>query len=216
MSARDRCCWGSDRVSSISHSPFPASPFQRTARAHPNRLPGSTVAINQHTNELTTTSLAIAEGTGVQHKNVLELIRKYPDQLERFGSLEFKTRVMRGDGRGGQKGQYAILNEPQATLLFSFMRNMPMILEFKVRLVEEFYRMREQLQSQTKAPAQLTRMEILKMAVEAEERAEREEFGTLRFDIQKSGDLSQILACHVIAEETVFLASYPKIFWLAE
>ena len=34
-----------------------------------------------HHNEPMTTSEAIAEGTGVQHKNVLELVRKFTSEL---------------------------------------------------------------------------------------------------------------------------------------
>ena len=48
-----------------------------------------------------TTSLSIADGTGVEHKNVLELLRSYLPDFEEFGSLAFETRVMRADGRGG-------------------------------------------------------------------------------------------------------------------
>lgn len=42
--------------------------------------------------ELTTTSLVIAEGTQVQHKNVLELLRKNQPDFEEFGPLTFETR----------------------------------------------------------------------------------------------------------------------------
>ena len=39
-----------------------------------------------------TTTLAIAEGTQVQHKNVLELVRTYLDDLKEFGLVAFDTR----------------------------------------------------------------------------------------------------------------------------
>ncbi|MCG7945367.1 MAG: Rha family transcriptional regulator [Candidatus Thiodiazotropha taylori] len=105
----------------------------------------------------TTTSLAIAEGVGLQHKNVLGLIRQNLEELRELGNIAFETRNSIGAGR---HTQYTILNEPQATLLLTFMRNSPVVVRFKVRLVEEFYRMREQLKN-TQAPAQLSRMEIL-------------------------------------------------------
>ncbi len=38
------------------------------------------------------TSLAIAEGTGIEHKNVLELIRTHRAKLEGFGLIAFETR----------------------------------------------------------------------------------------------------------------------------
>ena len=42
-----------------------------------------------------------------------------------------------------------MLNEQQAALLISMMRNSPQVLAFKVSLVREFYRMRDALQQRT-------------------------------------------------------------------
>ncbi|MBT3014039.1 MAG: Rha family transcriptional regulator [Candidatus Thiodiazotropha sp. (ex Lucina aurantia)] len=106
---------------------------------------------------LTTTSLAIAEGTGYGHATVIKLVRSHADKLEQFGNIGFEIQNSVGAGR---HTQYALLTEPQATLLLTFMRNNPVVIRFKVRLVEEFYRMREQLKN-TQTPAQLSRMEIL-------------------------------------------------------
>lgn len=108
----------------------------------------------------TTTSLAIAEGVGYGHATVIKLVRSHADKLERLGPLRFEIQVANTPQGGGQPAQYALLTEPQATLLLTFMRNNPVVIRFKVRLVEEFYRMREQLKN-TQAPAQLSRMEIL-------------------------------------------------------
>ncbi len=38
-----------------------------------------------------------------------------------------------------------MLNEHQASLLISFMRNSPKVIEFKVALIREFFRMRDSL-----------------------------------------------------------------------
>ncbi|MBT3033235.1 MAG: Rha family transcriptional regulator [Candidatus Thiodiazotropha sp. (ex Lucina pensylvanica)] len=103
----------------------------------------------------TTTSLAIAEGTGYVHASVIKLVRSHADKLEQFGEIKFEIQF----NPQGKPTQYALLSEPQATLLLTFMRNSPVVVRFKVRLVEEFYRMREQLKN-TQAPAQLSRMEI--------------------------------------------------------
>ena len=37
-------------------------------------------------------SITIADGVNVQHKNVLELIRKYIPDFEAFGPIAFETR----------------------------------------------------------------------------------------------------------------------------
>jgi len=92
----------------------------------------------------TTTSMRIANGTQVQHKNVLELIRTYLADFEEFGGVAFETRPF--DTAGGvQRREVAILNEGHATLLFTYLRNNDVVRDFKKRLVREFYAMRKAL-----------------------------------------------------------------------
>lgn len=83
-----------------------------------------------------TSSLILAEGTGIQHKNVLELIKKHTPYLEEFGNIAFETRNPKGAGR---PTEYALLNEQQATLLMTYMRNSKVVCEFKKNLVKAFY-----------------------------------------------------------------------------
>ncbi|MEW8229116.1 MAG: Rha family transcriptional regulator [Candidatus Thiodiazotropha endolucinida] len=92
----------------------------------------------------------------MSHKSVIQLIRQNVEDLRDFGNLPFEMRNSVGAGR---HTKYALLTEPQATLLLTFMRNSPKVKYFKVLLVKEFYRMREQLKN-TQVPAQLSRMEI--------------------------------------------------------
>lgn len=84
-----------------------------------------------------TTSLHIAELTGVKHKNVLETIRKYTKELKVFGGVAFETRPFETTG-GVQEREIALLNEGQSTLLITFMRNTDRVIEFKVALVKAF------------------------------------------------------------------------------
>lgn len=92
-------------------------------------------------NEIYTTSLAIAKGTENQHKNVLELIRKHEAVLNALGLVAFETRP----NAQNSPTEFALLNERQATLLIAFMRNSEVVKNFKIRLVETFYEMAEQL-----------------------------------------------------------------------
>lgn len=94
--------------------------------------------------ELRVSSLIIAGRTELQHKNVLELVRKNLSQLSAFGGVAFETRPFETAG-GTQMREFALLNEPQSTLLMTFMRNSPVVVAFKVELVKQFYRMREAL-----------------------------------------------------------------------
>lgn len=94
----------------------------------------------------TTTSLRIADGTQVQHKNVLDLIRGNLTDFEEFGLLAFQTRARSEGQHGGGDVTYAVLNEEHATLALTYMRNTDIVRDFKKRLVREFYTMRQLLQ----------------------------------------------------------------------
>jgi len=104
-----------------------------------------------HNDQPMTTSLTIAEGVELQHKNVLELIRKHLDSLTEFGGVAFETRPFDTPG-GVQQREIAWLNEPQATLLITFMRNSETVVRFKVALVKAFYELREQLARKPSPP----------------------------------------------------------------
>jgi phage regulator Rha-like protein len=85
----------------------------------------------------------IARGVGVQHKNLLAMVRKYQADFESLAPVAFQTR--NPARQGGRPTEYAMLNEQQATLLLAFMRNSPKVIEFKIALVKEFFRMRDEL-----------------------------------------------------------------------
>lgn len=103
-----------------------------------------TQLITVQLNELTTTSLIIAQGMEVSHKNTIELIRRYEEDLTLFGEVTFQTRL----NPQGSPTEYAILNEPQTTLIISYMKNTEIARAFKKTLVLEFFRMKKAL-SQT-------------------------------------------------------------------
>lgn len=123
-------------------------------------------------NELVVSSDNIAQGSEIEHRAVLQLIRKHIDKLERFGRVTFEMRPLQTAG-GVQNTNVALLNEQQSTLLLTFTRNTEKVIDFKVNLVDKFYEMAQQLQEQPQhPPAELSRREILTMALEAEERAD--------------------------------------------
>ena len=101
-----------------------------------------------------TVSDVIADETGNQHKNVLELIKGNLDDLNDVGRVAFETRPFETPG-GTQRRQVALLDEPAAALLMTYLRNTPKVKDFKKRLVAGFYAMRRQLTE----PAAPRRME---------------------------------------------------------
>lgn len=92
-----------------------------------------------------TTSLAIAEGTNNNHKSVMELVRAYLLDLSEFGGVAFETAPFETAG-GTQQREIAILNEQQATLLITYMRNTDVVRSFKKRLVRDFWALRVPVQ----------------------------------------------------------------------
>jgi phage regulator Rha-like protein len=94
--------------------------------------------------EPTTTTLAIAEGTAHEHRTVIQLVRIYIDDLNEFGRVTFQIAPFKTAG-GTQSREIALLNEPQATLLITYMKNSEVVRAFKKTLVREFYRMRSVL-----------------------------------------------------------------------
>lgn len=102
-----------------------------------------------------TTSLVIAEGTTIQHKNVLQLIRKNINDLQELGPIAFETRKGSALPQGGfaRSTEIAILNEQQATLVFTYMRNTEPVKKFKLALVKAFFEMAKKLREQSKPQA---------------------------------------------------------------
>lgn len=135
----------------------------------------------------TTTSVRIANGTGVEHASVLRLIRTNLEDFEEFGTLRFEIAKS-----GGRPTEYAILNEEQATLLMTYMRNSEVVRDFKKRLVREFSALRK---AKT-AVALPSRKELARMVWEAEEALEATE------------------AARIAAEEYAQLMQGPAESWL--
>ena len=90
---------------------------------------------------------AIASGYELQHKNVMALLKRYMSQMQGFGLLAFEMRARPIGQHGGGDIEYALLNERQTMLLLTLMRNSKNVVEFKVRLIQEFCRMAEALQN---------------------------------------------------------------------
>lgn len=91
-----------------------------------------------------TTSEAIAQGVGIQHKNILAVLRNYQADFETFGVFAFETRKPKS-ALGGRPETFALLNEQQATLLVTYCKNTATVRKFKVALVKAFYETKREL-----------------------------------------------------------------------
>lgn len=94
--------------------------------------------------ELRASSPVLARGMEQQHKAVIQLTRKHEASLSELGRVAFEMRPFETKG-GVQHREIAMLNEHQATLLIALMRNSKQVIRFKIGLVKEFFRMREEL-----------------------------------------------------------------------
>ena len=119
-----------------------------------------------------TTSLVIAEGTGVEHRAVLQLVRSNLSDFEDFGRVAFEMRPFETAG-GSQERTVAVLNEQHATLLMTYMRNSEVVKEFKKRLVKAFYTLAHSQPSVD--PATISRRQLALAVLDAEDRADRAE-----------------------------------------
>lgn len=89
-----------------------------------------------------TTSTIIAECAEVKHDTVQSLIRNHQEDFESYGIIGFEIRKL--DGRGRPMKIYR-LNEQQATLLITYLKNTEPVRQFKMNLVKAFFEMREEL-----------------------------------------------------------------------
>ncbi|WP_256675064.1 Rha family transcriptional regulator [Pseudomonas sp. URMO17WK12:I11] len=90
-----------------------------------------------------TPTTAIAAGTENEHASVIALVRKYHDDLCEFGRVRFEVDPFETAG-GVQSREIALLTEPQATLLLTYMRNTEIVRAFKKKLVREFWELVQQ------------------------------------------------------------------------
>ncbi len=139
-------------------------------------------------------STVIAEGVGVQHKNVLELIRKYLEDFQAFDGVAFETRKGKPLPQGGfaKATEVALLNENQAYLLFTYLKNTETARQLKIRLVKAFSEVRNQLKDPVNALLAMSKSEILLMAAETQKKNEALEAKNLQLENKIEEDAPKV------------------------
>lgn len=89
-----------------------------------------------------TTSDVIADYAGINYRSVQRMIETHKARLEKFGIMRFEITL---SGKAGRPKNVYRLNEEQATLLITFLKNTDRVADFKVELVRQFYAMRSEL-----------------------------------------------------------------------
>ena len=88
-----------------------------------------------------TLSSIIAECAEVKHRHLKILLNKHRADFEKFGKVTFKI----SPSEAGQNVRDYILNEQQAALLITYLRNTEPVKEFKTNLVKAFFEMRDEV-----------------------------------------------------------------------
>ena len=98
-------------------------------------------------NEPRVSHTVIAENTENKAISIRKLITRFKSDFEEFGELRFEIVTVKNSvGAINEKKTY-YLNEQQATLLLTYLKNSETVRKFKILLVREFFKMRELLQN---------------------------------------------------------------------
>ena len=92
-----------------------------------------------------TTQEIIADCAEVRRRTVDRLIMVHKTDLEEFGVLRFEIAKPTPGSKGGRPENIYHLNEQQATLLITYLKNTAPVRAFKKELVRQFYAMRKEL-----------------------------------------------------------------------
>ena len=123
-----------------------------------------------------TLSSIVAESTNLQHHTITKTIRKHQARLEQFGKVGFKIQAM----NSGQISKDYILNEQQATLLVTFLKNSEQVANFKTNLVKAFFEMRDELSKrQLQRELEKPKRKSLTEAIQTWEKAPKHAYSTL-------------------------------------
>ena len=138
-------------------------------------LPGGLVLIKPIGSRMEpyTTADTVAEYAQVQQQTVEHIIRKHKSDLEEFGVLGFEIRLPPAGSKGGRPVKCYHLNEQQATLLITYLKNTPPVRRFKKALVRGFFEARQELdrrevQRAIKAPVHRTLTDAIRDSGENE------------------------------------------------
>lgn len=85
----------------------------------------------------------IAQNTDNEARSVRLLIENHLSDFKEFGVLSFEMTKPLNTELGGRPSKIYYLNEPQATLLLTYLQNTPIVREFKKALIKEFYQIKK-------------------------------------------------------------------------
>lgn len=147
-----------------------------------------------------TDSLTVAGVFGKEHKNVLRDIENQITKLSQAGEGEFNRlnfeRIQYFDSRNRTQEKYLLSEDAFALVAMSY--TTPEAMKFKVHFIQEFKRIKEQLQKQFSVPT--TFSEALRLAADLQEKIELDKPKVEAHDkfisgsnLQKMGQVAKVL-----------------------
>ena len=87
--------------------------------------------------------IVIAEHTQNEHRSIRLLIDKHIADFEEFGRVSFEMTAIKNIKNKVNEAKIFYLNEQQATLLMTYLKNTVVVREFKKALVKAFYDLKQ-------------------------------------------------------------------------
>lgn len=91
--------------------------------------------------ELVVSTLDMCDGLNVEHRALIQLIKKYENHFQDIRVFTFEM-LKPTSKNGGRPIDYCYLDEEQAAFLITLMKNSEYVVPFKLKLTKEFYKMR--------------------------------------------------------------------------
>jgi phage regulator Rha-like protein len=141
-------------------------------------------------------SRLVAEELGIEHRALMQTIKKYIDRLERKEPVTFQMDVVKRPQGGTYEVSYCYLNEWQATLLMTFSRNTEQVLNCKEKLVDAFSEAKKLIKShQTELTPAEAILQMAQFMVE-QERKTKELEAKLALESQRNDQIEELVKQH--------------------
>ena len=125
----------------------------------------SNLTVTSRDSVLVVDSRLIAQDLGIKHRAVLQTLDKHIKRIEAaFGAVAFEMREFKTKQGNRSTEKIAWLTEDQSTLLMSFSRNTPQVVDCKVALVQAFSQAKQVIKQVI--PAQNAEIERMKLELE--------------------------------------------------
>ena len=112
----------------------------------------SILQIIEQDGELLVDSRLVAARLDIEHESFMATVKKYQSVIEpRFGNIRFEIGTVTNSVKAVNETKFVLLNENQATVLMTFSRNTPTVIQCKLDLVDAFSQAKKLL-AKTVAP----------------------------------------------------------------